>query len=371
MNAAAQLCTAWFGPQRLVIGPLAAAGFSGSRVYRVEVAADAHDGAAAGPGAGGRFILKSFHAQASREQAAWVHGLMRRLRAEGIGEVPALVPCLRDGLPDCPTLQADATGTLWEMAQWLPGGAVEAPSVAQATAALEALARLHTAAARLPGPPQTGPSPGQLRRRQQARDLLERPWSLRRTACGSGVDAALVARFDEAIAIFARADGDRAVASVARLVPRPLPLQPVLRDVWSDHVLFTVDEHGASATGNRVSAIIDYHAAGVDTPATDLARLLGSWLPPVAGQAAPLLDAWREPLAAYERLRPLAAVERRLVPWLDATAVILGLDNWFRWTLDEQRKFPDTTRVQGRIDRLLRRLEGAIEQALHATADFD
>ena len=154
-------------------------------------------------------------------------------------------------------------------------------------------------------------------------------------------------------------------------MPRPLPLQPVLRDVWSDHVLFTVDEHGASATGNRVSAIIDYHAAGVDTPATDLARLLGSWLPPVAGQAAPLLDAWREPLAAYERLRPLAAVERRLVPWLDATAVILGLDNWFRWTLDEQRKFPDTTRVQGRIDRLLRRLEGAIEQALHATADFD
>ena len=57
--------------------------------------------------------------------------------------------------------------------------------------------------------------------------------------------------------------------------------------------------------------------------------------------------------------------------FLHATAVIVSLDTWFRWTLDEQRKFPDTTRVQGRIDRLLRRLEGAIEQALHATADFD
>jgi hypothetical protein len=133
------------------------------------------------------------------------------------------------------------------------------------------------------------------------------------------------------------------------------------------------DPHHLSdaATGPAVSGVVDFHAAAIDTPATDLARLLGSWLPPVAGQAAPLLDAWQEPLAAYDRLRPLAAVERRLVPWLDATAVILGLDNWFRWTLDEQRQFPDPTRVQGRIDRLLRRLEGAIDQALHATADFD
>ena len=59
------------------------------------------------------------------------------------------------------------------------------------------------------------------------------------------------------------------------------------------------------------------------------------------------------------------------MPWLDATAVILGLDNWFRWTLDEQRVFADPARVQGRIDRLLRRLKSAIGQALDAAADFD
>jgi Ser/Thr protein kinase RdoA (MazF antagonist) len=127
----------------------------------------------------------------------------------------------------------------------------------------------------------------------------------------------------------------------------------VLRDVWSDHMLF-------ADGGDRVSGIIDYHAAGIDSPATDLARLLGSWS--LAGECREpsLVDAWRDALNAYERVRPLAPVERRLVPWLHATGVIFGLDNWFRWTLEERRTFPDAGRVRERMKRLVAALGSAL-----------
>ena len=95
-------------------------------------------------------------------------------------------------------------------------------------------------------------------------------------------------------------------------------LQPVLRDVWGDHVLFA--EQGAA----RVAAIVDFHAAGVDVPATDIARLLGSWLPPAGRGPRPVVDRWPEALPAYERIRPLPSGSRQFVSWLEAAGVLCG-----------------------------------------------
>jgi Ser/Thr protein kinase RdoA (MazF antagonist) len=327
---------AWCGGDAIRAWPLEAGGFSGASPYAVEHMAT-----------GRRFVLKRFPASATIERCTWVHAFMRQLRAAGVDVVPEVIARRPQPPAECQTIFVDHRGGPWELVTLLPGRATERPTAGQAAAAVQAVARLHLAAAAWnEGGQAHGPSPGVIRRCEQARQLLAHPWRQRRAAIAVAADPALVAIFDEAIDMFDKRGGVRSVEAIAAAEAGPLPLQPVLRDVWSDHVLFAVD-------GERVSGIVDYHAAGIDTPATDLARLLGSWS--LAGERCelPLLDAWRDAIDAYDQVRPLAPAERRLIPWLHVSGVILGLDNWFRWTLEEGRSFPDAARMHERISRLV------------------
>lgn len=351
--AVRRICTAWFGEEPLLIAPLAG-GLSGSQVHLVERSAT-----------GERFVLKRFPLSADLDRCGWVHALMWNLRDAGLAVVPAVIE--RRGGPAAAgrTVASDEAGGHWELVTFMNGKSTSAPTAAQAAAALECLGRVHVAAARLPaGPGDGGPASAIVRRRDQARRLLAVPWRQRRGRALPQEDTAIMARFDRAIEIFAAACGAGALERVAAAEWEGLAVQGVLRDIWSDHVLF-------AGHGDDVSAIIDYHAAGIDTPATDLARLLGSWTSPEARRAAPLLEIWHEAIAAYERARPLNRLERALVPWLDATGVIFGLDNWFRWTLDERREFGDAARVCVRIDRLLAALETALETAANPPGKLD
>lgn len=333
---------AWFGADPIRVAALAGGGFSGSAVHLVEHMAT-----------GRRFVLKRFPESASGERCAWVHALMRHLRAAGIEVVPEVMDRGRAAPAESRTFVGDGEGGRWELVAFMPGRAAERPTAGQAARALEALARLHVAAAGMAGEQTRGPSPGVIRRREQARQLLAFPWRQRRAAIGMDADVAVVAQFDAAIEVFDREGGGRSLERVAAAEAEPLALQPVLRDVWSDHVLF-------ADGGERVSGIIDYHAAGIDSPATDLARLLGSWSLAGDRRELSLLDAWPDAIDAYERVRPLAAAERRLVPWLHAAGVLFGLDNWFRWMLEERRTFPDAGRVHERIERLVAALGAAL-----------
>ncbi len=65
------------------------------------------------------------------------------------------------------------------------------------------------------------------------------------------------------------------------------PLQPCIRDVWHDHVLFV---------GDDVSGLVDFGAMQPDSVAADIARLLGS----LAGDDR---QAWTIGLAAYESVQ--------------------------------------------------------------------
>jgi Ser/Thr protein kinase RdoA (MazF antagonist) len=318
-------------------------GFSGTTLARVRPC-----------GTDAWFVLKAFAAGTPRGRAEWVHTLVRHLARSGVVEMPPPVPA-----PDGDTLATDATGCHWELVPFIAGAATECPSAPQAAAALAALARLHVAAATLPGEPRRrGPAPAVERRVAQAQDLAARPWRLRRAAAAEpGPDhlrAAVADRRGHACAIFNGCAGARALAQIASHRPAEVPLGPVLRDVWSAHVLFAQD------APTRVAGIIDPHAASIDTPATDIARLLGSWHRDDARSIDPVA-AWPEAIAAYAAVRPLAEEERRLVPFLHAAGVICSLDNWFRWMLEDRRTFTATPAALARIDRLLADLPAALD----------
>ena len=343
------LCRAWFADEPVVCEPLGSLGFSGSRVFGVR-SVD-----------GDRFVLKQFAAGASSGHARWVHRLVRHLRADGFLQVPEIVAA-QDG----ETLVSDDAGRLWEMSRFASGTPVCDPTPAQAAAAVTALANLHTSAARLPGhEPVRQASPGHQRRIEQMRLLQAVPWHERREALRfdgsvnprSEFHAAVLARFDAALSIFSHAGGASFVGRVAAMQPHRVDAQPVLRDVWCEHVLF------ADPRGADVTAIIDAHAAGIDTPATDLARLLGSWGAPGGDAMRPLSVRWREALTVYAGVRPLTPGDCALVSLLHAAGVVCGLDNWFRWTLEECRAFPYASRALARIDRLLVDLPAAFALA--------
>lgn len=344
-------CHAWFGGEPVTISQVQSSGFSGSRVFLVEHAS------------GARFVLKSFAAATPATQAAWVHDLMRHLRAAGVVTVPRVGAIRPEGVP--PTgagsvsLAVDSSGVLWELIECMPGSPRPAPTIAEAAAALAGLARLHLAAATFPASlPRTEPSPGVARRVEQATRMRASPWRRLDVAAASCRAVPIRPKLLDAIEVFEAYRGDVAIDSMAAINPPHVVTQSVLRDVWSDHVLFAED--------GSLAGFIDFHAAGCDTPATDLARLLGSWQPPTADHRGPFLQPWRGAIDTYEAVRPLSPQERCLVPWLHATGVICGLDNWFRWLITDGRTFDDMTRVVGRIDRLVRHLPAALELARDA-----
>jgi len=330
----AAVAAAWQLGPGTEIAALSRSGFSGSEVYRVSCGDR-------------RLVLKSFAGGTAPTRARWIHRLVRHLTAAGIAEVPALAPA---GSGD--TIVTDGAGTMWELARFVSGAPDAAPDEQRTAAAMDVLARLHRAAATFAGGhSRCGDPPAVARRRSQAAALSAHPWAARRDAAGAPraarVGDPMLGRWDAAISV---AEAHSAAAGIAAVAASPLvslPMQPVLRDVWSEHVLF-------EPTGD-VAGIIDFHAADVDTPATDLARLLGSWWATgtEGGAAAAALD-------AYEQVRPLTPGERRLVPWLDAAGVVCGLDNWFRWTVEEGRAFPNPQAVLARVDRLLDRLPRAL-----------
>jgi len=123
--------------------------------------------------------------------------------------------------------------------------------------------------------------------------------------------------------------------------PIQLPLQPAIRDIHHDHVLFTGDE---------VTGIIDFGAMRIDTPLTDIARLVGS----LVGDER---EARQFAFNAYSELRPLSESDRQVIDLLDESGVILGGLNWLNWLYVERRDMGPTEPIVRRLGELLQRLE--------------
>jgi len=125
-----------------------------------------------------------------------------------------------------------------------------------------------------------------------------------------------------------------------------LPLQPVFKDVWRDHILFLNDE---------VTGIIDPAAFGCDSILTDITRLLGS----IAGND---WNRWNEAIAIYQTIRPLNQTEQKMLAVFDHSNLLLSAIGCFEKYVslslaDDQFSARQQTRLSSRLEEYLNRLE--------------
>ena len=295
-------------------------GYSGARLWRVE-------------GRGGCWCLRAWPPGTAVED---LHRIHQAQRAAGpLPFVPRLAP-----VPTTGQTWLHHAGRLWELATWMPGQADYRlqPSRQRLLSAVEALARLHAVWGAVPGLPRTPPAV--LRRLERLQSWLAVPperWARGleqvedeplRQWCLRGLEAL-------------RRHAAPALASLAPWRERPLPMQTCLCDVWHDNILFV---------GEQVSGIVDYGGVRQDTPAGDLARMLGS----LVGDDH---DSQRAALEEYQRLRPLQPLEQAAVPVLDRTGVVVAVANWLRWLLLQERRWDQPGQVVARLSVLVSRIE--------------
>ncbi len=322
-SIAAVLAAYPIGQARTV--PLGSAGgFSGAEFWKVETADET-------------LCLRRWppeHPLPDRLQ--YIHDVLRHVFDQGILQV-ALPRRTRSGA----TFIAQG-GHLWELTPWMPGTADyhHQPTREKLAAAMRLLARFHLAAASFGGEWKPArPSPG-LRQRLDLTDRLL-DGEARRIA------AAIESERDPRIESRSRRILD-AFFSLAPTVRRSLvtasqcrvPLQPCLRDIWHDHVLFSGDE---------VTGIVDFGALRDECIAGDVARLLGSLV---------RVDdaAWRFGLAIYQQTRVLTADESLLLGAFHETNALLSGMNWLRWIFLEGRRFEEPALVLSRMDENLENL---------------
>jgi Ser/Thr protein kinase RdoA (MazF antagonist) len=302
-----------------------AGGLSGALLWRITSAR-------------GMLCLRRWTAQhPSAERLAFVHDVLRHVQRAGLSFVPAPLTTRRD------TTFVAHGKHLWELAPWLPGAAADsaAANPTHLTAAMRALAEFHRAAATFPQCTPAAPSPGILQRRQRILRLMsgglsELAGAVRRR---SGRWIELADRGETILALFEQAGG--AVFDSLEVPARTIvPLQPCLRDIHCEHVLFQ---------GDVVTGIVDFGAMRLDNVAADIARLLGSW-------AANDADGWQRGLAAYVAVRPLSDDERLVVQAFDVSGVLLSGVQWLAWVFEEGRQFDDRPTILRRIDAILARL---------------
>ena len=319
-----------------------AGGMSGAQFWRIQAPR-------------GTFALRRWPTEhPSPERLQFLHGVLRHAASRGCKFLP--VPATAQ------TGQSFVShgGHLWELAPWMPGVADYEclPSRDKLRSALTTLATFHIAVSDFPrstAPGSAGFTTAVVRHLARLRDLT--PTTIAHLANAISNDtwpdlAPLARQFVAALPTAI----PKAIAQLQPLAKKIFPLQPCLRDIWHDHVLFTGDE---------VTGLVDFGAIDIDTPATDIARLLGSFasISPLPyregpgegslGSAPGQLQTWQEGLAAYNTIRRLSSDETSAVHALHASGTILAGCNWIRWLYIDHNTFDDPARIIERFQRIL------------------
>ena len=316
-----------------------AGGFSGARFWRLRTAA-------------GTLCLRRWPAEhPAPAQLATIHAVLRHVRDAGIQTIPVPMST-RSGAS-----YVEQSGFLWELTPWMPGQADywRAPSRNKLIAALEALGHFHRAAASFAGNYAIATvAPAVQPRRELLDDLLRDGLQQMRLTLDAQPDTEMTQIAKQIVALVPHIAGQigSQLAVASQLV---VPIQPCIRDIWHDHVLFTDD---------RVSGLIDFGAMKNDSVAADLSRLLGS----LAGDN---VGDWACGIAAYQRICQLSPQEFQLIGILDSSTILLSGLNWLRWIYLENRTFDDKASVVNRLRRITGRLERLVARSGRSILDSD
>ncbi|HJT35017.1 MAG TPA: phosphotransferase [Pirellulales bacterium] len=300
-----------------------AGGFSGAWIWRLQAPR-------------GTLCLRRWPREQSRQQLEFIQAVLWHVVQEGF----ALAPLPLETRTHAGYVSE--AGHLWEITPWLPGKADyrNAPSIVKLRAAMHALAQFHLASASFPLPERLPAlPPGIPERAERLRRWSPERFTRLSAAIETGGWPELTERAERLLTLFHRAAG--AVGETLRAAATlTAPLQPCIRDIWHDHVLFA---------GERVSGLIDFGAMRIETVAADVARLAGS----LCGDDG---QAWLTALTAYEQVRRLSSEETLLVTAYDRANVLLSGMNWLDWIYLESREFDDRAAVCQRIDENLERI---------------
>ena len=237
------------------------------------------------------------------------------------------------------TTWVEAQGRLWELTPFLPGAADlgRPPTDAHLGSMFRTLAAFHN---ELGSEILRGPSPGLVARRDEVGRLIGGEFDRFQTALERRSDDPRTQLASSWLGQ-ARRIAPRLVAPLRLAAVRSLTLQPCIRDVRPDHFLFE---------GDILTGLVDFGAMGIDTVATDLARLLGETVGRSRGSR-------RIAFEAYEAVRPITEGDRAILDHFEAANALLGGARWVRGHFIDHRRFPDSDAVAQGLNRALARLE--------------
>jgi Ser/Thr protein kinase RdoA (MazF antagonist) len=309
------------------VAPAETSGFSGAAIFRVETDI-------------GPFCLRRWPpGTMPASRLAGIHLLVAEVFQSGITVVPVPVMA-RSGV----TFVEDA-GAFWQLEPWMPGEADfhGRPNAGRLESALTTLAQIHDVAESASAAAAQSDIPQTIPERQKilgdtSRELAGIEAGLQQE---SHIRFGTVAR--RIVTQFSKRESE-IEAAFAEAARHSVPILPCLRDVWHDHLLFSDD---------ALTGLVDFGAVRLDTVAADLSRLLGSLF-----QSSYASDRarWDEALSIYERTRPLTEAERRLIPILGESGVLLSGTHWLRSRYVRSSLF-DIPRVCERLESIAARLE--------------
>lgn len=298
----------------------AAGGFSGARIWKLAAGNEEY------------CVRRWPRSHPDQDRLRWIHRVLLQAHQNGCPYIAAPVVDRAGGT------FAEIDGRLWEISPWKPGQAdfVYATNERRLANMAQALARFHLASAKVNLDFDRSASVGA--RLEQLTTVNQTISDLRRSPFKSG--DRLFEDFRQTVSARAGPWASKLQAILGRYNDTVFPIQPVIRDVWHDHVLFTGDE---------VSGLVDFGAMQIDNVALDLARLLGSTVRDDRNQ-------WEFAVQSYQEIRPLGDAETELLPLLDKSGIILGSLNWLKWICLERRQFENWQDVMKRIEYLGERL---------------